>query len=499
MISPHSLDPVTTASAQDSSATALDATAAESSEALLSRQRGVYCNRTLNLRAIRAIGYDMDYTLVHYNIEEWERAAFERARASLAADGWPTESLEFDSTSVIQGLVIDTELGNIVKATRFGYVIRAQHGGDLLSFAETRDAYHTTIVDLAYPRWQFLNTLFSLSEGCLYLGCIDLFDRGLLPATLAYRDVYQQVRLAIDGVHARGDLQEEIAADPQRFVEVDHDLALTLLDQKHAGKTLMLVTNSAWQYASSILTYVLDPILPRNVRWRTLFDFIIASARKPGFFSGEHATYLMVDESEGLLRPHRDLLVKGAVQLGGDAALVERTLGVSGAEILYVGDHLFGDVNASKLALRWRTGLVLRELEPEIAALDSFRARAAVLDGLMEQKVALDNEVAHLRLALLRGKAGYAEDSRPPPQPSRLRALARQAIDLEQLIAPYAKEASELGNRKWGPLLRAGNDKSLFARQLENNADIYFSRVSNLLGVTPFGYLRASRGSLPHD
>jgi hypothetical protein len=191
--------------------------------------------------------------------------------------------------------------------------------------------------------------------------------------------------------------------------------------------------------------------------------------------------------------------VKGAVQLGGDAALVERTLGVSGAEILYVGDHLFGDVNASKLALRWRTGLVLRELEPEIAALDSFRARAAVLDGLMEQKVALDNEIAHLRLALLRGKAGYAEDSRPPPQPSRLRALARQAIELEQLIAPYAKEASQLGNRKWGPLLRAGNDKSLFARQLENNADIYFSRVSNLLGVTPFGYLRASRGSLPHD
>ena len=28
------------------------------------RSREVFCNRTLNLRAIRAIGYDMDYTLV---------------------------------------------------------------------------------------------------------------------------------------------------------------------------------------------------------------------------------------------------------------------------------------------------------------------------------------------------------------------------------------------------------------------------------------------------
>ncbi len=117
----------------------------------------------------------------------------------------------------------------------------------------------------------------------------------------------------------------------------------------------------------------------------------------------------------------------------------------------------------------------------------------------MARKVTIDNEIAHLRLGLLRAKAGYAEAPEPPPQAGRLRALVRRATELEHQIGPFAKEASELGNKKWGPLLRAGNDKSLFARQLENNADIYFSRVSNLLGVTPFGYLRASRGSLPHD
>lgn len=31
--------------------------------------RGIFCSRTLNLRSISAIGYDMDYTLVHYNVE----------------------------------------------------------------------------------------------------------------------------------------------------------------------------------------------------------------------------------------------------------------------------------------------------------------------------------------------------------------------------------------------------------------------------------------------
>lgn len=29
---------------------------------------GIFCSRTLNLRSISAIGYDMDYTLMHYNV-----------------------------------------------------------------------------------------------------------------------------------------------------------------------------------------------------------------------------------------------------------------------------------------------------------------------------------------------------------------------------------------------------------------------------------------------
>ena len=56
-----------------------------------------------------------------------------------------------------------------------------------------------------------------------------------------------------------------------------------------------------------------------------------------------------------------------------------------------------------------------------------------------------------------------------------------------------------MGNPTWGPLMRAGHDKSLFARQVERYADVYTSRVSNFLAQTPFAYLRAARGSLPHD
>ena len=45
--------------------------------------RGVYANRTLNLHTVQTIGYDMDYTLIHYNVEQWERRASEHLQAKL--------------------------------------------------------------------------------------------------------------------------------------------------------------------------------------------------------------------------------------------------------------------------------------------------------------------------------------------------------------------------------------------------------------------------------
>lgn len=39
--------------------------------------RSIFCNRTLNLRSIRAIGFDMDYTLIEYNVMAWEGKAYE--------------------------------------------------------------------------------------------------------------------------------------------------------------------------------------------------------------------------------------------------------------------------------------------------------------------------------------------------------------------------------------------------------------------------------------
>ena len=90
-------------------------------------ERGIFANRTLNLRSVRAVGYDMDYTLIHYDVNEWERGAFDHARAHLSDMGWPVDTIEFDPTRFTLGLTFDLELGNLVKATRFGYVVRGTY------------------------------------------------------------------------------------------------------------------------------------------------------------------------------------------------------------------------------------------------------------------------------------------------------------------------------------------------------------------------------------
>jgi 5'-nucleotidase len=510
-------------------------------------ERRVWCNRTLNLRAIKAVGYDMDYTLVHYRTDEWERAAFERALAPLAARGWPVAELRFDPESVIQGLAFDLELGNLVKATRFGYVIRAHHGTRPLEFEAQRAAYASTFVDLSEPRWEFMNTLFSMSEANLFAQLVDLLDAGRLPGVLGYRELHRVIRTALDEAHNLGELKAAIAADPDRFVDLDPDLPLTLLDQKRSGKLLLLITNSDWGYTKAMMGYTFDRYLPKKaaqgteraargtegaaqgteraaqgteraaqgteraargtegMAWRDLFDLVIVESRKPAFFSSHQAVYRLVDEGQGLLQSHYGALQPGQVYAGGDAHLVESSLGLSGAQIFYVGDHLFGDVHVSKAMLRWRTGLVLREIEPEVKALEASRAADARLAELMARKTGLDGRLARLRLERQRRELGYGQGAaaRSGRTVEQIEAEAKTVNDegqaLDALVAPLAKASGEIGNGTWGPLMRAGNDKSLFARQVERYADIYTSRVSNLLAETPFAYLRAARGSLPHD
>ncbi|MCD4748830.1 MAG: HAD-IG family 5'-nucleotidase [Thermoanaerobaculales bacterium] len=261
----------------------------------------------------------------------------------------------------------------------------------------------------------------------------------------------------------------------------------------------MFISNAEWSYSRDVMAWSFDQYLPGKMTWRDLFELVILQARKPVFFAHPLPLFSVVDEDRGLLEPVPGPIPGPGLYVGGDAMRVENYLGLSGAEILYVGDHVFADVRVSKAELRWRTGLILRELEAEITELETFKAQQDRLTDMMAEKVRLEHSISLARLDLQRHRCSSPPRKRSRELEKSVSSLREQLLALDEQIAPLARSASSLVNSRWGPLLRSGNDKSHLAHQVERSADIYTSRVSNFRLASPYAVLRSSRGSMPHD
>ncbi|XP_020538714.1 5'-nucleotidase domain-containing protein 4 isoform X2 [Jatropha curcas] len=418
--------------------------------------RGIFCSRTLNLRSISAIGYDMDYTLMHYNVMAWEGRAYDYCMDNLRNMGFPVDGLAFDPDLVIRGLVIDKEKGNLVKADRFGYVKRAMHGTKMLSTQAVSEMYGRELVDLRKEnRWVFLNTLFSVSEAVAYMQMVDQLDEGAIAAELGpldYKGLYKAVGKALFRAHVEGQLKSEIMSKPELFVEPDPELPLALLDQKEAGKRLLLITNSDYHYTDKMMKHSFNRFLPNDMDWRDLFDMVIVSARKPEFFQMSHPLYEVVT-GEGLMRPCFKAHT-GGLYSGGSAQMIENSLNLHGDEILYVGDHIYTDVSQSKVHLRWRTALICRELEEEYTALIRSRGHRAALVELISQKEVVGDLFNQLRLALQRRMqerpaqtlAATNMDDQELAESMQKLLIVMQRLD--EKIAPMLEADGELFNRR---------------------------------------------------
>jgi len=484
--------------------------------------RGVFCTRSLDLNQIKVIGYDMDYTLIDYKMELWEERAYYYSKELLRTKGFPVSGLTFNPELVTRGLIIDKECGNLLKVDRFGYVRRGMHGTRHLSKRELLEEYGRLSVDLRDSRWTFLNTLFSVSEGVLYAQLIDRLDSGQLLAECkppfepsrcsTYEQLFSAVSRALFKAHVQGSLKQEIMEDPMRFVNCDPAFPRVLLDQRNAGKKLCLITNSDWIYTNKLMSTTYDLFLPEGMVWKDLFDLIIVSAMKPDFFSESRRPLYEMVTPDGLLREHFRFEV-GKAYAGGNAQLVEKCFDVSGPQVLYVGDHIFTDVNIAKRGMRWRTCVILQELELEIAGIWQGREVGRKLDEMRRHKEQLATVCNYMLNELRRFDAGspttiISDDATSEGTPSSKRMHVVAAIArLQSAVQEKDDKIQELMrlsgahvNVHWGYMSRAGfADKSHLMRQIEKYADIYTSRVSNLLIYTPYKHFLSPRQSLAHD
>ncbi len=449
----------------------------------------VFVNRTLNLKKIKLLGFDMDYTLVPYDPRAFEALTYKLALERLCTSfGYPEKilSLEFDFDRAIVGLVIDRRNGFMLQLSRYNKVKNSYFGTEQVPFTEQNRIYQNKAVDVREADFKSLDTSFAISNGILFAQLVELKKQGLeLPA---YYQLEMDIIDVINQLHQDDSLKKAVREDFSSYVKSDPDVARMLERYKEHGKKLMIITNSDYDYSRALLDYALNPFLMNHECWQDVFDIVITLADKPKFFERTNR-FLSIDRDTGFMTNHIGPVTGGLFQ-GGCYRNLQEDLGLSGSEILYIGDHIYGDVVSIKKQCDWRTALVLADLEGEMAGIRRAVPVQQEIDELMADKTRLEEEINRISTARYEGRKTDKEV---------LDRIYREMDGLNSRISDCIGKYNTFFNPYWGEILRAGSEESRFAEQVEKYACIYMTRVSDLYHYSPRTYFRPAKRIMPHE
>ena len=459
----------------------------------------VFVNRNLRMSAIDWIGFDMDYTLAIYRQREMDQLSVRLTAQGMVELGYPENlpELRYDTGFPIRGLLIDRRLGHILKMDRHKVVHKGYHGLQRLDRSVLMDLYQNPRIRPHTPRYHWIDTLFALSEVTSFASMVEVLERR--GDSVDFSKLFNDVRQSVDAAHRDGLVYAEVLGDLPRYVERDPALARTLHKFRSAGKRLFLLTNSPWEYTHAVMSYLLGGAMHEYPTWQHYFDTVVVSAKKPDWFRSDTP---MIERTGRGLKECQDELERGNVYEGGNLRDFEQRLGISGPNVLYVGDHIYGDILRSKKESSWRTAMIIQELDSEVAAHEACMIDVARLRELEEHRRHLEDELRyyhlqykrHLRVAT--GKAAAADATRTKRAIDRVRGELRSTnSEEEQLGARIDRRFHPY----WGSLLKEQHEMSNFGLQVENYADIYTRRVSCLDAYSPSQFFRSPYDMMPHE
>ncbi|KAB8029219.1 HAD-IG family 5'-nucleotidase [Fluviispira multicolorata] len=467
----------------------------------------IFCNRSLNMKSIKAVGFDMDYTLALYKPETFEKLAYEETLKKLIEMGYPKEisNWEFDHTYMIRGLIIDKVRGNILKMDRHRYVKVAYHGFRELTRDERRKLYDVeNVIIYEEPNFALIDTLFSLAEAFLFAQLVEYKDKSSKLQNKTFQEFYNDVRKCIDLCHRDGSIKHRVAENPEKYITLDQHLSTILKDLRASGRKVFVVTNSLWDYTNVVMNYLLgNHKKDLNQNWTNYFDVIITGSQKPAFFMAKNPLYEVDVNSGHLINTDLITFKKSnkeypTVYQGGHFKLLYDILGIkTGSEILYVGDHIYGDILRSKKEIGWRTMLVIEELEKEIISSNSLKEQYRLCDILNSKKVHLEAEFERLQLLEKENKKSKNKDSIEDDK--NVKKVGYDLLKLRELEKKEIRNYHLKLHPIWGELMKTGRQNSRFAAQVETYACLYTSKLTNLRHYGSHKNFRAVRDFMPHD
>lgn len=450
----------------------------------------VYVNRTLNLKKIRYIGLDMDHTLVRYKSMNFERLSHSKMIEKLVKKGYPKslEKLQFDETFAIRGLVIDRNKGNLLKLNRYTAIRASYHGMKPLDFKIHQKIYRSTYIDLSNPEFMAVDTFFSYSLAVIYSQLVDLKDADPAANFPSYAQLADDCLDALDEAHRDGSLKDEVKRNLDHYILKDEAVVRGLEKFKKHGKKIFIVTNSDFHYSKLLLDYAINPFLKEHKSWVELFEMVITFAQKPRFFY-ESTRFLKVDPVDGTMTNMNEKLGPGIYQ-GGNAKQFTTELGLEGDDILYIGDHIYGDILRLKKDCNWRTAMVLEEMEGEMEQIKKAEPLNREIEELMHKKEPSEDELTDLMTRKV--EVGRLDEA-------RIESLQKGIAEIDAQISGLIKKQQTMFNPNWGQMMRAGNEESYLAYQVDRYACVYMAKLSDLLELSPRTYFRAPRRPLAHE
>ena len=451
----------------------------------------VFVNRTLNMKKIKYIGLDMDHTLIRYHTKHFETLVYQLIVEQLVIKKqYPNtiKQLLFNFEDAIRGLVIDSQHGNILKLSRYGAIRQSYHGTKPIDFNEQKKIYRSTYVDLGAPNYMAIDTSFSIAFCVLYSQLVDLKDQS--PNDFPSYDIIAlDVLSAVDTVHADGSLKEQISQNLSHYVIQDQAVVEGLKRCIHHGKKVFILTNSEYYYTNLLLDYAINPFLSNGETWRDLFEYVITLANKPRFFY-DNLKFLRINPDTGTMTNTFGRIKPGVYQ-GGNAKKFTDDLELAGDEILYIGDHIYGDILRLKKDCNWRTALVVEELGSEIdAQKKAFPIEQEIIANMAIKKT-LEEQYITAHTQQINKKTTHSDIT--------VHTLQTQIAVIDSKISKLLQEQQLFFNPKWERMFRAGAEESYFAYQVDRFACIYMEKLSDLLEHSPLTYFRANRRLLAHD
>ena len=338
------------------------------------------------------IGFDIDHTLVRYNVANLARIIEKWCMKTLMKDceGYPDNLLEYcEDNSIdiaLNGAILDYNNDIFIKLSEDCRIMRAFWGFTELEDSEIEEIYGKER-HFEFSWWKYQDRVKGYEGFHSYVNTgvvsmisklIEIKKNGLLHKTC--HEIIKDIELCIlkNIVHFTddkwfkireyGELFPEICKNLNFYVQNRPDYRESLQKLKAMGKKIFAASNSHAEYANLTMTQCIGE------DWREFFDFVVANWGKPKFFKDVESItpfyrYTILTDDCKEKSCNVDDLCGNHIYLEGNVRDLEKyfqkMLDKEDVKFVYIGDNYISDGALSNLKEHWKGIALIEELNFE--------------------------------------------------------------------------------------------------------------------------------------